>query len=314
MSKPVHPILRFDGTDLKARTDKLGYVQRRILLCLFKSRAEILRTGRLADKAELERIGIPWKVESVRFQFAASCARALMLAEGRGLILRQSEHGNRAADRRSNGASIGTTHVKFTPAGLLIAERLSAVADSQQRVRGGWAKLGDRAKAETIIDLIEWQSRRKRYPTLDVLALIDGFHAGKDPDSIAWVREFGAEELEGPGGVTPPNGRRLPPPPPSLIAPAEELILLRDVPRRVAWLPRTKAGKPVKVTSVYRWSTFGRRGREGHVRLETAEGPDGRCTTEAALRRFFAATAEAVIIATEILVAKRIQKNARKPQ
>ena len=60
----------------------------------------------------------------------------------------------------------------------------------------------------------------------------------------------------------------------------EALIPLAQVP---AVLPRLRRGRKVHRSSVYRWSTKGCRG----VQLESLQCAATRCTSRAALQRFF---------------------------
>lgn len=63
----------------------------------------------------------------------------------------------------------------------------------------------------------------------------------------------------------------------------EKLIRLADVPTKLHWLADGPNGKAVSLQTLYMWSTRGVRG----VRLETLAQGGTRCTTEAALLRFF---------------------------
>ena len=65
----------------------------------------------------------------------------------------------------------------------------------------------------------------------------------------------------------------------------ERLIYLRDVPD-LPWMPR-KGGKPMSVKRLYRWIKDGVRG----THLWYTQMPDGRCTTESALRAMLEALA-----------------------
>jgi hypothetical protein len=68
-----------------------------------------------------------------------------------------------------------------------------------------------------------------------------------------------------------------------MIDPTQEtLIPLLRVPR-IAWLPRRRREKRLAPSTVFRWCQRGVRG----VRLETLRVGGTRCTSEAALRRFF---------------------------
>ena len=62
----------------------------------------------------------------------------------------------------------------------------------------------------------------------------------------------------------------------------EQLIRLADVPK-LKWLPTRRGGKRLHLSTVYRWEQQGLRG----VRLEIVQAGGTRCTTEAALLRFF---------------------------
>lgn len=60
------------------------------------------------------------------------------------------------------------------------------------------------------------------------------------------------------------------------------LIRLVDVPA-LAWLPKRRGGARLSMTTLYDWARKGLRG----VTLETVSVGDTKCTTEAALMRFF---------------------------
>jgi hypothetical protein len=62
------------------------------------------------------------------------------------------------------------------------------------------------------------------------------------------------------------------------------MISLHDVPRL---LPRTKPGRKIAISTVYRWTAKGIKG----VRLETIQVGGRRCTSKQALERFFDALA-----------------------
>jgi hypothetical protein len=64
----------------------------------------------------------------------------------------------------------------------------------------------------------------------------------------------------------------------------ETLIRLADIPR-LKWLPLRKSGCRLHLSTIYRWQQRGLNG----IRLETVQVGGTRCTTEAALLRFFAA-------------------------
>ena len=61
----------------------------------------------------------------------------------------------------------------------------------------------------------------------------------------------------------------------------EELLSLRDA---ASSLPRRRRGRKIHVATLYRWSQRGIRGQ----RLETIQVGGSRCTSLAALPRFFA--------------------------
>lgn len=63
---------------------------------------------------------------------------------------------------------------------------------------------------------------------------------------------------------------------------SERLIRLADVPK-LGWLPRRRGGRRIHLSTLYRWEQRGLRG----IRLETVQAGGTRCTTEAALIRFF---------------------------
>mgnify|MGYP006298160503 CR=1 FL=1 len=69
----------------------------------------------------------------------------------------------------------------------------------------------------------------------------------------------------------------------------ETLIPLGEVPRTVKWLPGRRGAKRIHTATLYRWA---QRGLDG-VRLETLKVGGTLCTTEEALKRFFAALTEA---------------------
>jgi hypothetical protein len=62
----------------------------------------------------------------------------------------------------------------------------------------------------------------------------------------------------------------------------EALVPLAQVPR-LKWLPLRQHGKRIHLSTVYRWHQRGLNG----VRLEAVQCGGTRCTTEAALIRFF---------------------------
>jgi hypothetical protein len=68
----------------------------------------------------------------------------------------------------------------------------------------------------------------------------------------------------------------------------EQPIPLCQVPR-LAWLPRRRRGRKIHVATIFRWAQHGIHG----VRLEVVRIGGTRCTSEAALRRFFAALSAA---------------------
>lgn len=89
----------------------------------------------------------------------------------------------------------------------------------------------------------------------------------------------------------------------------EKLIRLSDVPK-LPWLPDRPGGQLLSVQSVYMWSTRGIRG----AKLETLAMGGTRCTTQAALLRFFErlsllATDEKAPTAAEL---RRADERARK--
>jgi hypothetical protein len=65
---------------------------------------------------------------------------------------------------------------------------------------------------------------------------------------------------------------------------SESLIRLADVPK-LKWLPTGRRGRRLHLSTLYRWQQRGLHG----TRLETVQVGGTRCTTEAALLRFFAA-------------------------
>lgn len=65
---------------------------------------------------------------------------------------------------------------------------------------------------------------------------------------------------------------------------SEPLIRLRDVPN-LSWLPRSKKGRPIHFRTAYLWARRGLHGKK----LQTVRVGNALCTSEAALRRFFAA-------------------------
>jgi hypothetical protein len=65
----------------------------------------------------------------------------------------------------------------------------------------------------------------------------------------------------------------------------ERPIRMADVPKEVQWLPRRGDGRRIHLSTLYRWEQRGLRG----VRLETIQLGGTRCTSEAALLRFFEA-------------------------
>ncbi len=66
--------------------------------------------------------------------------------------------------------------------------------------------------------------------------------------------------------------------------PAEERpIRLQDVPK-ITWLPGRRSGSRLNVSTVFRWCQIGCRGQ----RLEAIRIGGALCTSEAALKRFFA--------------------------
>lgn len=69
----------------------------------------------------------------------------------------------------------------------------------------------------------------------------------------------------------------------------ERLIRLADVPK-LDWLPRRSGGGRLHLSTLYRWVQRGLRG----LRLETIQCGGTRCTTEAALLRFFGALGKPV--------------------
>ena len=64
----------------------------------------------------------------------------------------------------------------------------------------------------------------------------------------------------------------------------EPPIRLDEIPRRVAWLAGTRPGKKLSFSTLWRWATKGIRGH----RLEVLRVGGALCTSEAALKRFFA--------------------------
>jgi len=68
----------------------------------------------------------------------------------------------------------------------------------------------------------------------------------------------------------------------------EQPIPLCQVPR-LAWLPRRRRGRKIHQATIFRWAQHGIHG----VRLEVIRVGGTRCTSEAALRRFFAALSAA---------------------
>jgi hypothetical protein len=68
----------------------------------------------------------------------------------------------------------------------------------------------------------------------------------------------------------------------AILANAETLIPLAEVTSRLTWLPR-RGGKAPTLQTLYAWCN---RGLDG-TRLEWVQAGNGRCTSEAALRRFF---------------------------
>lgn len=61
----------------------------------------------------------------------------------------------------------------------------------------------------------------------------------------------------------------------------EEPIRLSRLPRQ-QFMPRGASGKPINVSSIFRWASCGARG----VRLETLQTPGGLVTTRGAVLRF----------------------------
>ena len=67
--------------------------------------------------------------------------------------------------------------------------------------------------------------------------------------------------------------------------PAYEMpIPLTQVPKVVSWLPRRRRGKKPNIATIFRWAQKGLHG----VRLETIQIGGTKCTSEEALKRFFA--------------------------
>lgn len=62
----------------------------------------------------------------------------------------------------------------------------------------------------------------------------------------------------------------------------ERLIRLADVPK-LKWLPARETGRPLHLSTLYRWVQRGLRG----IHLETIQVGGTECTTEDALLRFF---------------------------
>lgn len=62
----------------------------------------------------------------------------------------------------------------------------------------------------------------------------------------------------------------------------EKLVPLKDA-AKLDCLPRLRAGKRIHVATLFRWATAGSRG----IRLETLRVGGTRCTSVAALQRFF---------------------------
>ena len=73
----------------------------------------------------------------------------------------------------------------------------------------------------------------------------------------------------------------------------ENLMTLAEVAKV---LPRCRAGKLVHASTVYRWAQSGLRG----LRLETLQVGGRRCTSQAALQRFFDALSGRCVDQTEI--------------
>ena len=70
-----------------------------------------------------------------------------------------------------------------------------------------------------------------------------------------------------------------------MIDPAhEQPIPLADVPKEIRWLPRRRTGKKHHISTIFRWASRGVRG----IRLETISVGGTKCTSEEALKRFFA--------------------------
>jgi hypothetical protein len=68
---------------------------------------------------------------------------------------------------------------------------------------------------------------------------------------------------------------------------AESIVTLNEAARS---LPHRRAGRPVHLSCIYRWSQVGVKG----IRLETVQIGGTRCTSREALQRFFdALTAQA---------------------
>jgi hypothetical protein len=67
----------------------------------------------------------------------------------------------------------------------------------------------------------------------------------------------------------------------------DRLVRLADVPK-IQWLPLRRAGRRLHLATIYRWAQRGLRG----VRLEIVQAGGTRCTSEAALLRFFEALSE----------------------
>jgi len=64
----------------------------------------------------------------------------------------------------------------------------------------------------------------------------------------------------------------------------ENPIPLTQVPKVIRWLPRRRRGRKLNIATVFRWAQRGLRG----VRLETISIGGTKCTSEEALKRFFA--------------------------
>jgi hypothetical protein len=68
----------------------------------------------------------------------------------------------------------------------------------------------------------------------------------------------------------------------------EPPIPLMEVPR-IPWMPRRRGNRKVNISTVFRWAQRGLRG----IKLETIQLGGTKCTSEAALQRFFASLTDA---------------------